>query len=224
MRSGRAAHGGGGFRGAPLTARLAVAGALPADEVPRAEACLAALGVPLAGKGAEDGAAEGGAVVTVMGSWSLAEARALIASGGGAVRGVGLLEYCTEHAERRDLLTRTETPCMLNRTLRDELVCFSGIEGGEKAALVFKVEVMAASSPVCCSAGCPSDPAAFVEPDVAAESSACTPEPDDERVRGRQLRIGRTTPLHARWMCSSQRCFSRFLLAHAGRKESETLD
>ena len=211
MRSGRAAHGDGRLREAPLTARLAVAGALPTDEVTRAEACLAALGVPLAGTGAEDGDAEGGAVVTVMGSWSLAEAQALVASGGGAVRGVGLLEYCTEHAERRDLLTRTETPCMLNRTLRDELVCFSGIEGGEKAALVFKVEVMAASSPVCCSAGCPSDPVA-VEPALAAESSACAPEPDDERLRRRQLQIGRTTPLHARWMFSSQRCASRFSL------------
>jgi len=146
---------------APLTARLAAGGALPASEVSRAEACLAVLGVATLGgggaghapRGARAGAngdITGAATLTVVGSWSLAEAQALVASGDcGAVRGVGLLEYCTEHAERRDLLTGTETPpCILNRTLRDEVVCFSGIEGSEKAALAFKVEVRAAR-PVC---------------------------------------------------------------------------
>ena len=107
---------------APLTARLAAGGALPASEVARAESCLAVLGVATLGaggaghapRGARAGAngdITGAATLTVVGSWSLAEAQALVASGDcGAVRGVGLLEYCTEHAERRDLLTGTETP------------------------------------------------------------------------------------------------------------------
>ena len=186
-------------REAPMTARLADGGALPAAEVARAEACLASLGVATLGgaghapRGARAGAtgdAAGFATLTVVGAWSLAEAQALMASGDcGAVRGVGLLEYCTEHAERRDLLAGTDTPpCILNRTLRDEVVCFSGIEGSEKAALAFKVEVRACPSRVrralatCSGRWCVwrAGPGCRGQPELCS----CAPGPGNEHVRG----------------------------------------
>ncbi len=187
-------------REAPLTARLAAEGALPAAEVARAEACLAKLGVATLGGGGAGhaprgarhlgGDALGGATLTVVGAWSLAEAQALVARGDcGAVRGVGLLEYCTEHAERRDLLAGTDTPsCILNRTLRDEVVCFSGIEGSEKAALAFKVEVRARPSrvrralAVCCGRCCVSRAGSGCR--IQPELCSCVPGPGNEHVSG----------------------------------------
>jgi hypothetical protein len=131
-----------------ITAQLADLCALPASEAVVARQCLSILKLGLlpprpvrrSKTGSKDDASE--AALTIVGSWNLVEAKALVASGAaGVVRGVNLLEYCVQNSGRRDLLTRTETPCILNSTLRNDVVCFSGIVGLEKEELVFQVEV-----------------------------------------------------------------------------------
>ena len=126
---------------ARVTALLARGEALPRKEAERAQVLLEGLGVELvAGRGSGPAAP----AVTVVGSWKLKEAHSLVRGNrGGVVRGVALLEFCATNAERRDLLTRTETPCVLNVELRGEVVCFSGIVGPDREMMTFKVEVAA---------------------------------------------------------------------------------
>lgn len=155
---------GGGSPREEMKAWLAEARALPADEAKLAEQALAALSVTVrAGRlgraetaQSEEGA--GGATITVVGSWKLADAQRLVSSAvagsGVVVRGVGLLEFCAKNPDRRDLLTRLEPQCILNVALRDEIVCFSGYESAEKAALAFKVEVCAVFALFCSSSPC----------------------------------------------------------------------
>lgn len=116
---------------------------VPAEESKLAEKALQALGIALISGRGEDGSDGAANIITVMGSWNLSEAQKIVTSGTGGVivRGVSLLEFCAVNPGRRDLLTRAETPCILNVALRGEMVCFSGINGPEKAALAFRVEV-----------------------------------------------------------------------------------
>ena len=116
---------------------------VPAEESKLAEKALQALGIALISGRGEEGSDGASNIITVMGSWNLSEAQKLVTSGTGGVivRGVSLLEFCAVNPGRRDLLTRAETPCILNVALRGEMVCFSGIIGPEKAALAFRVEV-----------------------------------------------------------------------------------
>ena len=114
-----------------ITAQLADQCALPVSEAVVARQCLSTLEVRLlpparrSKTGSKDDDLH--AAVTIVGSWNLVEAKALVDSGApGVVRGVNLLEYCVQKPGRRDLLTRTETPCILNSTLRSTWCASAG--------------------------------------------------------------------------------------------------
>lgn len=124
-----------------VTAQLPRGAALlPRHESEQARALLQGLGVEIvagSSRGAE------AATITVVGSWKLKEAHSLVKSNrGGVIRGVELLKFCADNADRRDLLTREETPCVLNTALRGEMVCFSGIAAEDREEMIFKVEVI----------------------------------------------------------------------------------
>ena len=133
-----------------LSARLAPARVLAEGEAIRAVELLTGLGValvddsrlPRSAKSASRENIPGKATICVVGSWKMAEAQRLASGPGNVlVRGVSLLEYCSLNPDRVDLLTRQETPCILNTALRGEVVCFSGIVGEDKATMMFKVQV-----------------------------------------------------------------------------------